>query len=44
MYERIKIQCPDCGNLFVFNEYGEFFCLKCERIYPEKEVRARCGL
>jgi len=40
----IKIQCPDCGNIFQLNSYGEFFCRKCDRIFTEDEIRERCGL
>ena len=40
----IKIQCPDCGSIFILNEYGEYFCGSCNRIYSESEIRARCGL
>ena len=41
---RIKIQCPVCGHLFIFNEYGKCYCIKCRRIYSEKEIRERCGI
>jgi rubredoxin len=40
----IRIQCPDCGSIFILNEYGEYFCKNCSRIYSESEIRARCGL
>jgi hypothetical protein len=40
----IKVQCPDCGTLFVLDEYKEYFCKRCDRIYLEEEIRARCGI
>ena len=40
----IKIQCPDCGRIFILNQYGEFFCRMCKRIFSEDEIRERCGL
>jgi len=40
----IKIQCPDCGSLFALNEWAEFFCPKCKRVFMEAEIRERCGL
>jgi len=40
----IKIQCPDCGSIFILNEFGEYFCKHCNRIYSESEIRERCGL
>ncbi len=40
----IKIQCPDCGSIFILNEYGEYFCRKCNRIFSESEIRERYGL
>ena len=40
----IKIQCPDCGSIFIVNEFGEYFCKRCDRIFPENEIRERCGL
>ena len=40
----IKIQCPDCGNIFIMNEFGEYFCKRCNRVFPEDEIRERCGL
>jgi Zn finger protein HypA/HybF involved in hydrogenase expression len=40
----VKIQCPDCGSIFVLNQYGEIFCIKCERVFFEDEIRNRCGL
>ncbi len=40
----IKIQCPDCGAIFILNEHGEYFCPKCRRVYPESEIRERCGI
>ena len=40
----IKIQCPECCSIFVLNQYGEFFCRRCDRIFREAEIRARCGL
>ncbi|MHA1488978.1 MAG: hypothetical protein ACTSRI_04915 [Promethearchaeota archaeon] len=41
---KVNIQCPDCGEIFVFNEKEECFCNKCDRVFSENEVRARCGL
>ena len=43
-YWRIKIQCPNCGSIFIFNDLGECYCIKCRKIYPESVVRERCGL
>ena len=40
----IKIQCPDCGNIFIMDEFGEYFCKRCDRVFPENEIRERCGL
>ncbi len=40
----IKIQCPDCDSVFILNEYGEYFCPKCRRVYPESEIRERCAI
>jgi len=40
----IKIQCPDCGNIFIMDEFGEYFCKRCDRVFPEDEIRERCGL
>ncbi len=40
----IKIQCPDCGNIFIMNEFGEYFCKRCDRVFLENEIRERCGL
>lgn len=40
----IKIQCPGCGSIFILNEYGEYFCRCCNRIYLESEIREHCGL
>ncbi len=40
----IKIQCPDCGFIFILNEKREYFCYNCQRVYTENEIRARCGL
>ena len=42
--KKANIQCPDCGEIFVFNEKGECFCEKCDRVFFENEVRARCGV
>ena len=40
----VKIQCPDCGSIFVLNQKGEIFCNICERVFSEHEIRNRCGL
>lgn len=40
----VQIQCPDCGNNFVFNNNKDYICEKCKRIFTENEIRARCGL
>ena len=40
----IKIQCPDCGSIFILNEHREYFCRNCDKIYSESEIRERCGL
>lgn len=40
----IKIQCPDCGNIFIMDEFGEYFCKRCDHFFPENEIRERCGL
>lgn len=40
----IKIQCPDCGNLFILDPNGEYFCIYCKRIYLDAEIRERCAL
>ena len=39
-----RIQCPDCGNLFIYNEEREIYCKNCNRVFSESEIRARCGL
>lgn len=38
------IQCPDCGNLFIYTVEREIFCKFCNRVFSESEIRARCGL
>jgi len=43
-HSKTNIQCPDCGNLFIYNEEREVFCEICNRVFSESEVRARCGL
>ena len=43
-YIDVKIQCPNCGNIFILNSNSECFCEKCNRVYTENEIRARCGL
>jgi predicted RNA-binding Zn-ribbon protein involved in translation (DUF1610 family) len=43
-HRKIEIQCPNCGELFIFNELGECFCTRCNRLFSDNEVRARCGL
>ncbi len=40
----VKIQCPDCLNLFILNRFGEHYCRHCKREYSEGEIRARCGI
>ena len=40
----VKIQCPNCGNIFILNNNKECFCEICNRVYTENEIRARCGL
>ena len=40
----IKIQCPDCGDIFSLNNNRKYYCKKCKRIFLESEIRARCGL
>ena len=40
----IKIQCPNCGSIFILNESREYFCRNCDKIYSESEIRERCGL
>lgn len=40
----VKIQCPNCGNIFILNKNSEHFCEICNRIYTENEIRAQCGL
>lgn len=42
--DKTCIQCPDCGNLFIYNEEREIFCEICNRVFSESEVRTRCGL
>lgn len=41
---KINIQCPDCGNIFIVNEFGEYFCETCKRSFSENEIRERCGI
>ena len=43
-YFDVKIQCPNCGNIFILNNNRECFCEICNRVYTENEIRARCGL
>jgi uncharacterized OB-fold protein len=40
----IEIQCPDCGDIFIPTEDGDCFCVRCNRVFQEDEVRARCGI
>lgn len=40
----VKIQCPDCGSIFIFDKEENYFCKKCKKMYTEHEIRARCGL
>jgi len=41
---KVKIQCPDCGSIFILNQEAKIFCCECERIFSENEIRKRCGL
>ena len=40
----VKIQCPDCGKLFILNPWGRYYCRKCKRLFTESEIRKRCGI
>ena len=40
----VKIQCPNCGSIFILNNNREYFCEICNRVYAENEIRTHCGL
>lgn len=44
----VKIQCPECGGILgsVKNRTNDkvMFCLRCNQLYTEAEIRERCGL
>lgn len=44
----VQIRCPECGNALTFvenkNNDKVMFCVWCNKLYTEAEIRERCGL